>query len=98
MYILLIRIVNIHLSEGLDERNHDVWSLHGKAQLRSLMEASGDGLSGLRVPLPSVEEPEGADIPTKKSSYDTADNLFYSLNNLNATASRHCFSWASATR
>ena len=39
-----------------------------------------------RVPLPSVEEPEGADIPTKESGYDTADNLFYRQTSPQSTA------------
>ena len=45
----------------------------------------------LRVPLPSVEAPKGADIPTKKSSYDTADNLFYRSTSRKLPAIEHCF-------
>ena len=42
-------------------------------------------------PVPSVEEPEGADIPTKEEVRLTADNLFDRLNNLKAPASATCF-------
>ena len=37
-------------------------------------------------PVPSVEEPEGADMPIKGDMCVTADNLFYRLTRHNATA------------
>jgi len=42
-------------------------------------------------PVPSVEEPEGADIPIKGDMCYTADNLFDRQNSLNTTAIHACF-------
>ena len=42
-------------------------------------------------PVPSVEEPEGADIPTKEEVRLTADNLFDRHNSLKTTAITRLF-------
>ena len=45
----------------------------------------------LLAPLPSVEEPKGTDMPTKREKELTADNLFYRVNSQARKRLNTCF-------